>query len=321
MLGNYEINQQLNRLWRELRCTQKCIGILPSSTCDESLFLNQCGDWVEAGGGSFTCDDVDTCLGISEGGSATLFLNQQGDFTAAETLWTKSGSNLYTTDSGDNVGIGTPIPFYKLDVVGSFNALLTDGSDNTQVNVQTGSAQITATNGGNSAIVNVAIDGTTTITTDVFNINIPSKGAGKLLMSDVDGNATWSPVLTDTLGTDIVGGFGIDTGNSESFVALFNTSTGEQAGVFARNNAGALEAEFTWTDGGADGSTVTVNSAGVTVNATMGLDSFTLAVTPTQLVLTGLQDFADDAAAAAGGIVIGGLYRETLSEYLRARKV
>ena len=53
----------------------KCLGISPQG--DNSKFLNQQGEWVEAG---ISCEGVNTCLGISEEGDEALVLNQQGNW-------------------------------------------------------------------------------------------------------------------------------------------------------------------------------------------------------------------------------------------------
>jgi len=53
----------------------KCLGISPQG--DNSKFLNQQGEWVEAG---ISCEGVNTCLGISEEGDEALVLNQKGEW-------------------------------------------------------------------------------------------------------------------------------------------------------------------------------------------------------------------------------------------------
>jgi len=137
-------------LCSKVRC---CLGI--SSEGESNLVLNQQGDWIINGSGGFsctslnscsttnlpegsnlyfTCARVDTCLGISPGGSATLFLNEQGDWVApsAGDFWSLTGNAgtdpntnfIGTTDGEDfiiqpstgSVGIGITTPSGKLHV-------------------------------------------------------------------------------------------------------------------------------------------------------------------------------------------------------------
>lgn len=77
---------------------------------------------ISASAEPFTCEDVNTCLGISELGSATKFLNEQGDFISVggggfncsdlntcSTTNLPEGSNLYFTNNrAINALAGTP---------------------------------------------------------------------------------------------------------------------------------------------------------------------------------------------------------------------
>jgi len=121
----YRLNQRWQSLCSKVRC---CLGISPDG--ESSLVLNQQGDWIVNGSGGFSCDSlnscsttnlpegsnlyftcarVNTCLGISPGGSATLFLNEQGDFvsvdadvtgTPTEIAYFDATTGELTSDSG-----------------------------------------------------------------------------------------------------------------------------------------------------------------------------------------------------------------------------
>jgi hypothetical protein len=65
------------------------------------------------------CDSINDCLGISVEGDETLFLNQVGDWVEAgggSSQWITTGSDIYYNTG--NVGIGTNTPTYLLTVFG-----------------------------------------------------------------------------------------------------------------------------------------------------------------------------------------------------------
>ena len=55
--GDGALWDAIRHLQKELKCRQKCLGILPEGSCDPTLFLNQCGEWVTTAAGGLTFEN------------------------------------------------------------------------------------------------------------------------------------------------------------------------------------------------------------------------------------------------------------------------
>ena len=85
---------------------------------------------------------------------------------SANAQWTRVGTNTYLTNTGDNVGIGTTTPAFKLDVVGTGNASMSFKSSTGNANVI-----LDRFNTSSTAGVNYRTNGTPYWQTGMINTN------------------------------------------------------------------------------------------------------------------------------------------------------
>ena len=133
--------------------------------------------------------------------------------TDSKALYFKTkNTTAIVVDTSQNVGIGTATPGYKLDVVGSFSSSVGTTPNfvtHTQSGFQASINNYDASEGGGLTIdtfgrVDITSTSIASIASDTLRLSINgTQGAGKVLTSDADGNASWQVLaLTDTATLD-----------------------------------------------------------------------------------------------------------------------
>jgi hypothetical protein len=137
----------------------KCLGI--SDQGDSSKFLNQQGEWVAP---EVDCDQVNECLGISENGNESLVLNQKGEWVSnssgTELLFIKvtiPSSQILTSYTNEVELIPSPGVGYYINVL-DINEL----SNFNSVTYATNTDGILGYGGIKQQIATVQLDFTTT---------------------------------------------------------------------------------------------------------------------------------------------------------------
>ncbi|HOW35346.1 MAG TPA: hypothetical protein PL155_02890 [Candidatus Omnitrophota bacterium] len=96
----------------------------PPVTCDNASRISALGVmWLDS---SLGVDTLKICQddGTGTGTLAWMSVGSGG----GGSLWARTGSNLYPTNIGDNVGVGTAAPEQKLHIEGAFPTLLIKGT-------------------------------------------------------------------------------------------------------------------------------------------------------------------------------------------------
>lgn len=95
--GDGALWDAIRHLQKELRCKQRCLGILPEGSCDPTLFLNQCGEWVTTAAGGLTFENglTETSGTVKLGGDIVETTSLSYDPTAYAVILGDTGSYFF----------------------------------------------------------------------------------------------------------------------------------------------------------------------------------------------------------------------------------
>lgn len=260
---DYNTEQEFRKVWGSIKCKINCSAL---------------------------CSSVNTCLGISAEGSASLFLNEQGDWVAAGGGGTPSAplNSIQYNNAGSFFG----------DALATRNAATGEtyiqaeddySVKGLQLLPQANSAYLGVGDvlGGDPLIGFAVISTPTREQVLIGHQDLPNDTISTIVCANdsVDGVFTKIQLKNPTISTEFT--FYADAiewgleGSDRYFV--IDISAGVAAGIF----------EFGGINGGSNGTKLSIDDA-------------------SQLItLTNVPTYADDAAAGVGGLTTGQLYKTT----------
>jgi len=157
---------------------------------ENTITINSTG-----GGGSFTCEDVNDCLGISEAGNPVYFLNQQGDWDTISLTGTENRilyfNGLGELETSPQLSYGAGQLFISNNISGGyFNSSAGESSIGVTSNIGSPSGYdsrfYTTPN-----YVGWEIP---LLSTDSFRLPVTDGNSGDVMTTDGNGNITFQPV-------------------------------------------------------------------------------------------------------------------------------